>query len=148
MPYTETATWDISDEEIREWKQTPGKRFAAYTAECIRDGKYDCGQELYPPDSLVYREITRETVDQAMRLLAERGMAKRSGDAWRAIAPGRMEPDLHRAITTLLARRDDLPPALADELDSWNSTLATGEVQVVGCGEQSAAEQQRTTAVA
>lgn len=130
MPALETAMWDISDQEIREWKQTPGKRFAAYTAECIRDGKYDNGQELYPPDSPVYREITRETVDQAMRLLADRGMTARSGGTWHAVTPGRMEPDLHRAVTVLLGHRDDLPPALADELDSWKATLETADTQI------------------
>lgn len=122
-PFLSVPAWDLSEEEIREWKQTPGKQFAAYTAERIRDGQYDSGQELYPPGSPVYQEITRDCVDQAMRLLAERGMTRQSGDAWHALAPGRMEPDVRRAITVLLARHDELPATLAHELDSWNATL-------------------------
>ena len=121
--FLSVPTWDISDEEISEWKQT-GRRFAAYTAECIRDGKYDNGQEIYPyPGSVVYQEITRQTVDEIMALLASRGMAEKSGSAWLAIAPGRMEPSIRRAVGVLLARRADLPQALADELDSWKLTL-------------------------
>jgi hypothetical protein len=122
LTFPSVPEWDISDEEIAEWKQTPGLRFAAYTAECIRDGQYDGGQEVYPPGSAVYREITRERVDQVMAILAERGMARKSGGAWRAIAPGRMEPSLRRAVAVLLARRADLPPALAAELDAWQLT--------------------------
>lgn len=117
--------WDLSDEEISEWRQTPGRRFAGYTAECIRDGQYDNGQELYPLGSEVYREITRAAVDQAMGMLAERGMVRRSGNAWFAIAPGRLEPSVLRAIGVLLDRRADLPPTLAAELDSWKVTLDT-----------------------
>jgi hypothetical protein len=123
LPFLSVPAWDISDEEIGEWKQTPGLRFAAYTAECIRDGQYDDGQEVYPPGSVVYREITRERVDQVMAILAERGMARKSGGAWRAIAPGRMEPSIRRAVTVLLARRADLPPALAAELSAWKLIL-------------------------
>jgi hypothetical protein len=122
-PFLSVPAWDISDEEIGEWKQTPGLRFAAYTAECIRDGQYDDGQEVYPPGSVVYREITRERVDQVMAILAERGIARKSGGAWRAIAPGRMEPSIRRAVTVLLARHADLPPALAAELSAWKLTL-------------------------
>lgn len=125
LPYLSVPAWDISDEEIREWKQTPGMRFAAYTAESIRDGKYDRGQELYPPGSPIYQEITRETVDQAMELLAERGMAKQSHGAWHAVTPGRLEPGISRAIAVLLGHRGELPPALAAELDSWKATLET-----------------------
>ena len=121
--FLSVPVWDISDEEISEWRQT-GRRFAAYTAECIRDGQYDNGQEVYPyPKSVVYQEITREAVDEVMGLLAERGMARKSGSAWLAIAPGRMEPSVPRAIGVLLARRADLPPALATELDSWKLAL-------------------------
>lgn len=58
-----------------------------------------------------------------MEILAERGMARKSGGAWRAITPGRMTPSLRRAVTLLLSRRADLPPALATELDAWNRTL-------------------------
>lgn len=123
LPFLSLPEWDISDEEIGEWKQTPGLRFAAYTAECIRDGQYDDGQEVYPPGSVVYREITRERVDQVMAILAERGMARRSGGTWHAIAPGRMEPSIRRAVTVLLARRADLPPALGAELAAWQLTL-------------------------
>ena len=123
LPFLAVPAWDISDEEIGEWKRTPGLRFAAYTAECIRDGQYDDGQEVYPPGSAVYREITRERVDQVMAILAERGMARKSGGAWRAIAPGRMEPSVRRALTVLLDRHADLPPALAAELRAWRLTL-------------------------
>jgi hypothetical protein len=100
-------------------------RFAAYTAECIRDGQYDDGQELYPPGSGVYREITRAAVDRAMGLLADRGMAQKTSGRWHAITPGRMAPATLRAIRVLLASRDDLPPALAAELDAWKATLHT-----------------------
>jgi hypothetical protein len=96
-PFGSVPKRDISDEEIGEWKQTPGLRFAAYTAECIRDGQYDDGQEVYPPGSVVYQEITRERVDQVMTILAERGMARKSGGTWRAIVPWRMEPSAGRA---------------------------------------------------
>lgn len=123
MPFLSVPAWDISNEEISEWKKTPGMRFAAYTAECIRDGKYDNGQELYPPGSEVYREITVAAVDQVMEMLANRGMVRKSGSAWRAVTPGRLEPSTHRAVAVLLARRADLPPALAAELDSWKRTL-------------------------
>lgn len=144
-PFLSIPTWDISDEEIRDWKQTPGRRFAAYTAECIRDGKYDRGQELYPPGSPVYQEITRETVDQAMELLAERGMAKRSGGAWHAVTPGRLEPSISRALAVLLAHRGELPPALADELDCWKATLESTNSQIAV---EPSARQQRTTTAA
>jgi hypothetical protein len=122
--FLSVPVWDISDEEISEWSRTPGRRFAAYTAECIRDGKYDNGQELYPhPESAVYRELTKAAIDEVIRLLAERGMVRKSGDSWHAIAPGRMEPSTGRAIAILLARRADLPPALATELESWKRAL-------------------------
>jgi|SRR5579862_9278825 len=138
LPFLSVPAWDISQEEISEWKQTPGTRFAAFTAECIRDGKYDNGQELYPPGSVVYTEITRRTVDRAMELLAERGMVRNSGGAWHAITPGRMEPSIRRAVAVLLARRADLPPALAAELDSWKVTLdaleASGGTQASQAG--------------
>jgi hypothetical protein len=125
--FLSVPTWDLSDEEISEWKQTPGLRFAAYTAECIRDGKYDNGQEIYPPGSLVYKEISRSAVDRVMEILAGRGMVRKSGSAWHAIAPGRLEPSVRRAVAVLLDRRGDLPPALAAELDSWKRTLDTLE---------------------
>jgi hypothetical protein len=123
LPFLSVPAWDISDEEISEWKQTPGMRFAAYTAECIRDGQYDNGQEIYPPESGVYKELSRATVDKVMEVLADRGMARKSGSAWRAVTPGRMEPSALRAVAVLLARRADLPPALAAELGSWKLTL-------------------------
>jgi hypothetical protein len=123
LPFLSVPAWDISDEEIGEWKQTPGMRFAAYTAECIRDGQYDAGQEIYPPESGVYQELTRAAVDKVMEILAGRGMARKSGSTWRAVAPGRMEPSIRRAVAVLLARRADLPPALATELGSWKLAL-------------------------
>jgi hypothetical protein len=134
LPFLSVPTWDLSDEEISEWKQTPGLRFAAYTAECIRDGKYDNGQEIYSPGSLVYKEISRSAVDRVMEILAERGMVRKSGSAWHAIAPGRLEPSVRRAVAVLLDRRADLPPTLAAELDSWKLTLDTlkGERHVPG----------------
>lgn len=127
LPFLSVPTWDLSDEEISEWKQT-GRRFAAYTAECIRDGKYDNGQEIYPLGSSLYREISRSAVDEVMEILAERGMVRKSGSAWHAIAPGRLEPSVRRAVAVLLGRRADLPPALAAELDAWNRTLDTLDV--------------------
>lgn len=123
LPFLSDPTWDLSDEEISEWKQTPGLYFAAYTAECIRDGKYDNGQEIYPLGSLIYKDISRSAVDEVMRILAERGMVRKSGSAWHAIAPGRLEPSVRRAVAVLLDRRADLPPALAAELDTWKLTL-------------------------
>ena len=123
MPFLSVPAWDISDEEISEWKKTPGMRLAAYTAECIRDGNYDNGQEIYPPKSAIYKELSKETVNQVMELLAGRGMVRKSGSAWHAITPGRLEPSTRRAVAVLLACRADLPPALAAELDSWNRTL-------------------------
>jgi hypothetical protein len=115
--------WDISDEEIAEWKEAR-MGFAAYTAECIRDGQYDNGQEIYPwPQSEVYRELARSHINEIMELLASRGMVSKSRNGWRAIAPGRMEPSMWRAVGLLLARRADLPPALAAELESWKAAL-------------------------
>jgi hypothetical protein len=127
LPFLSVPAWDLSDEEISEWKQMPSMRFAAYTAECIRDGQYDNGEEIYPPESVIYRELPRATVDRAMEILAERGMARKSGGAWHAIAPGRLVPSIRRAVTVLLARRSDLPPALATELGAWQLTLDTLE---------------------
>jgi hypothetical protein len=123
LPFLSAPAWDISDEEIAEWKQTPGMRFAAFTAECIRDGRYDNGEEVYPPGSVVFKEITRGRVDEVMEILAERGMVRKSGSTWRAVAPGRMEPSVRRAVAVLLDRRADLPPALAAELDAWRRML-------------------------
>jgi hypothetical protein len=123
LPYLSVPAWDISDEEISEWKQTAGLRFAAYTAECIRDGQYDDGQEVYPPGSQVYRELSTTAVDRVMEVLAERGMVRKSGRAWRAVTPGRLEPSIRRAVAVLLARVADLPPALAAELAAWQHSL-------------------------
>jgi hypothetical protein len=123
LPFLSVPAWDISDEEIAEWK-AGGRRFSAYTAERIRDGAYDNGQELYPyPGSVVYREITRGMVDQDMKVLAERGMVRQAGGKWYAIAPGKMVPSIRRAVGVLLGVRGDLPSALAAELDSWKLTL-------------------------
>jgi hypothetical protein len=138
LPFLSVPAWDLSDEEISEWKQTPGRYFAAYTAECIRDGKYDNGQEIYPLGSPLYKEISRSAVDEIMGILAERGMVRKSGGAWHAIAPGRLEPSVRRAVAVLLDRRADLPPALAAELDSWKCTLdaldAPGDRAATGSG--------------
>jgi len=121
--FLSVPVWDISEEEISEWKQA-GRGLAAYTAECIRNGKYDNGQEIYPyPESVVYRELPRAAIDEVMGLLAERGMASKSKKGWRVIAPGRMEPSMWRAVGVLLARRADLPAALAAELESWKLAL-------------------------
>ena len=121
--------WDITDEEISEWQHShsgiPGMVFAGYTAAAIKNGRYDGGKELFPPGSGVYREITRETVDQAMEMLAERGMVRKSGSAWFPVAPGRIAPSTRRAVAILLASRDELPPALARELDSYKAALDT-----------------------
>jgi DNA-binding transcriptional MocR family regulator len=121
--------WDISDEEIAEWRRTPAMMFVAGTAERIRNGEYDNGQELYPhPQSVVYREVSKAMVDADMALLAARGMVRKSpGGGWYAIAPGRLEPSVRRAVAVLLGRRDDLPAALAAELDSWKRHLDTLE---------------------
>lgn len=131
-----SVEWDISEEEISEWKRTPGMGFAAFTAECIRDGKYDNGQEIYPPDSPVYKEITSDMVDQTMSVLAARGMARKTEGRWRAIAPGRLHPSTRRAVALLLSRRTDLPPSLAAELASWNRTLdgpgIPGDIRLAG----------------
>ena len=118
--------WDITDEEISEWQHShsgiPGMVLAGYTAAAIRDGRCS-GGELFPPGSPAYREVTRQTVDKAMEMLAERGMVRKSGGAWYPVTPGRIVPSTRRASTTLLASRQDLPPALAMELDSYNATL-------------------------
>jgi hypothetical protein len=119
--------WDITDEEISEWQHScsgvPGVRLAGYTAAAIRDGEYDNGRELYPLGTPAYREVTRETVDRAMGMLAERGMARKSAGAWYPVVPGRMEPSTWRAVAVLLARHADLPPALTAELESWKLAL-------------------------
>jgi hypothetical protein len=125
VTFLSTPTWDISDEEIAEWQQTAGMQLTALAAERIRDGYYAGGQEIYPQDSPVYKEISKSHVDEVMAPLAERGMARKSGSAWLAIAPGRMEPSVRRAVGVLLDRRSDLPPALAAELDAWKLHLDT-----------------------
>jgi hypothetical protein len=135
LPFLSAPVWDISDEEIAEWRAAPGNRFLAFTAECIRDGKYDNGQEIYPLGSMMYREISRVRVDEIMGVLAERGMVRKAGGAWLAITPGRMEPSVRRAVGVLLACRDDLPSALAAELDSWKVTLDAPAWRG-GCGSQ------------
>jgi hypothetical protein len=96
---------------------------AGYTAAAIKNGRYDGGKELFPAGSVVYREVTRQTVDWAMQMLAERGMVRRSGGAWYPVAPGRIAPSARRAVATLLASREQLPPALATELDSYMAAL-------------------------
>jgi hypothetical protein len=119
--------WDITDEQIEEWQQScsgvPGVRLAGYIAARIKDGGYDNGRELFPLGSPAYREVSRETVDRAMGMLMERGMTRKSSSRWYPVVPGRMEPSLWRAVGTLLERRADLPPALADELESWKLAL-------------------------
>lgn len=119
--------WDITDEEISEWKRPgsgiPGVVLAGFTAAAIRDGKYGAGKELFPRDSAVYREVTREAVEHAMTMLMERGMVRKSGDAWYPIVPGRLAPSARRAVSSLLACREALPPALATELDSYRVAL-------------------------
>lgn len=124
-PALSLPVWDISDDEITEWSKTIGTGLAGLAAERIRDGMYQNGEEIYPPDSAVYREATRESISSQMELLVERGMATREGDRWYAIAPGRMEPSLQRATKIFLDRRADLPPALITALDSWKHTLET-----------------------
>jgi hypothetical protein len=125
--FRSVPAWDITDEEISEWQHSrsgvPGVCFAGYIAAAIRDGRYDGGGELFPPGSMVYREITRETVALAMEMLMDRGMVRKSGGAWYPVVPGRLEPSTRRAVAVLLARRADLPPALAAELDSWKRAL-------------------------
>jgi hypothetical protein len=119
--------WDITDEQIEEWKQSrsgiPAVRLAGYTAAAIRNGEYDNGREMYPLGTPAYQEVTRETVDHAMEMLMERGMTRRSGGRWYPNVPGRMEPSTWRAVATLLDRRADLPPALTAELESWKLAL-------------------------
>lgn len=39
-----------------------------------------------------------DMVDQAMSLLAGRGMARKTEGKWHAIAPGRLEPSTRRAV--------------------------------------------------
>jgi hypothetical protein len=123
LPFLSVPAWDLSDEELGEWQRTPGMRLAAFTAECIRDGRYDNGREIYPPGSGVHAELSRAAVERVMGILAERGMVRKSGSAWYAVTPGRLEPSVRRAVTVLLDRRADLPAALAAELDAWKVTL-------------------------
>jgi hypothetical protein len=125
--------WDITDEEISDWKHSrsgiPGMVLAGYVAAAIRDGKHDSGKELFPPDSQAYREVTRQTVDQAMAMLAARGMVRKSGHAWYPVVPGRPAPSAHRAVAALLATREELPPALAAELESYQAALDATSAQ-------------------
>src|ERR1700722_4066581 len=98
--------WDISDEEISEWQHScsgvRGVRLAGYTAAAIRDDRYDNGKELFTLRSPAYQEVTRETVDRAMGMLAERGMVRKSAGAWYPVVPGRMEPSTWGAVGMLL----------------------------------------------
>lgn len=78
---------DITDQEIQEWKFSrsgvPGVRFAGYTAESIRKGLYDGGKEICGGDrSMLYREITEKTLDDAMKMLIERNMVRRVGKSY------------------------------------------------------------------
>jgi hypothetical protein len=118
--------WDITDDEISEWQHSrcgiPGRVLAGYTAAAIKNGTYEAGQELFPSDSAAYRDITRQTIDKGMEMLAERGMVRKSGTAWYPVTPGRIAPSARRAVTILLASRDELPPALATELDSYQAS--------------------------
>jgi hypothetical protein len=140
--------WDITDEEISEWQHsrsgTPGMVLAGYTAAAIRDGRYS-GGELFPPGSQAYREVTRQTVDKAMQMLAERGMVRKSGNAWYPVTPGRIAPSTRRAITILLASREQLPPALATELDAYNAALDTMHPDAPGGRSASQAATERAT---
>jgi (2Fe-2S) ferredoxin len=122
-PYLSVPVWDVSDEEIAEWRKSKGLIIVAYTAECIRDGRYDRNEELYPEGSVIYREVSRAVIDKSMRILAERNMVLNRNGKWYANVPGRMEPSLLRAVNILLARRPDLPPDLAAALDSWKRAL-------------------------
>ena len=58
-------------------------------------------------------------------MLAERGMVRKSGRAWYPVTPGRIAPSTRRAVAILLASRDELPPALATQLDSYQAALDT-----------------------
>ncbi|HEX4832504.1 MAG TPA: hypothetical protein VH478_15580 [Trebonia sp.] len=124
--------WDITTEEIEEWGQTPGLMFIAHTAKRIRDGKYHNGQEVYPDGSVIYTETCRDLIAENMELLVKRGMLRKSGDRWFAIAPGRLAPPASRAVRVLLAMRDDLPTALAAELDAYQATLTALTAQPPG----------------
>jgi len=128
--------WDITDEEINEWQHSrsgiPGTILAGYTAAAIRDGKYDGGKELFPRESGAYREVTRETVDHAMTMLMERGMVRKSGNAWFPVVPGRPTPSARRAVAVLLACREALPEALATELDSYQAALGAAPSEDAG----------------
>lgn len=135
-PFLSVPTWDICDEEIDEWRAR-GLLLSAYIARRISDGEYDNGREIFPgaeAGSRVYPYLTRDAVAKAMEPLAERGMVRKEGDRWYAIAPGRMEPSIRRAVATLLRCRADLPPALAAELDSWKLTVDALEAS--GCEPQ------------
>jgi hypothetical protein len=125
--FLSVPVWDITDEEIEEWKHScsgvAGLRMAGYIAAAIRDGKYDDGRELYAREHDAHWEVTRETIDRAMGMLMERGMTRRWGGSWYPVVPGRMEPSTWRAVATLLDRRAALPPALTAELESWKLAL-------------------------
>lgn len=135
-PPRPVQAWDITDEEISEWKHSrsgiPGIVFAGYTAAAIKDGRYDASKELFPPDSGVYREIAREAVNQAMEMLAERGMVRKAGRAWYPVSPGRIAPSTRRAVAALLAIREELPPALAAELGCYQAALDANRPQPPG----------------
>jgi hypothetical protein len=86
-----TPAWDITDEEISEWQHSraglPGIVLAGYTAAAIRDGRFEGSWQLFSPDSGAYREVTRKTVEQAMGMLMERGMVRKSAGSWYPVTP-------------------------------------------------------------
>ncbi|HEX4831441.1 MAG TPA: hypothetical protein VH478_10150 [Trebonia sp.] len=131
-PVSPLPAWDITNEEIEEWRQTPRLGLVALTAERIRDGKYHNGQEVFPDGSAIYTETCRDLIEGDMDLLVTRGMLKKAGNRWFAIAPGRLAPPASRAVRVLLALRDDLPPGLAAELDAYQAVLTALTAQGPG----------------
>lgn len=125
LPFLSVPTWDISDEEIEEWKQDNGHRLVALVAERIRDGFYKSDEEIFPPESCQRHgaDEPRYFFGKDAHMLIERGMVRESDGRWYAITPGRMEPSIRRAMNVLIDCRADLPDSLAVELDSWKATL-------------------------
>jgi hypothetical protein len=83
----------------------------------IRIWLRDNGQEIHPhphPQSVVYRELSKATVDADIALLAARGMVRKSGNV--VLAPGATGPE----YSGLGCPEDDrvAPECPGDRMDS------------------------------
>jgi hypothetical protein len=76
---------NITEAEIEEWKNSgiTGQRLAGWMAEFIRNGAYyESGGPIFAPDCQAQSEVSRESVEDAMALLVEQKVVRRSGRAW------------------------------------------------------------------